>query len=216
MVTGLGMDPPAERMAGAARALAAAHARTRCRETLRFHAIGYSAGTIVTLEAAGRGLRLETAHMAGSPINAFGSALADAVREGRIRRVVNHASFVDGWVWALLGMGQLGYHGAPPDARLPIEDRWDITYHLAPPLDEARGAALADELLRDARARGDGPHICFREASFRAAFERTRRALRDAEMPPAPAAPPPTPPAAPPAPSAGASTAGRAAPPSTS
>jgi hypothetical protein len=163
-IAGSGTDEPAERIAAFVAALEREHARTGCRAPLRYHAIAYSAGTVVALKAAWRGVRLETAHFGGSPIPAWSSSLADAVRAKRIGLVKNYWSPLDGVTGWGFGMGQFGYHGEEDGEALPVENVLCAYQHLAPPFDEELAGAIARDL--DAAARAAPPHTCFREPAF--------------------------------------------------
>jgi hypothetical protein len=159
---GFGTDDAADLLVSKIREIEAAHAKTRCTAALRYHAVAYSAGTVVTLKAAWRGVKFASAHFGGSPIPAFSPEIADAVRAKEIAEVVNYWSIFDGvtgWGW---GAGNFGYHAYDEAENLAIRNIPLAYHHLAPPFDADLCGTIAREMR--ARAAGAAPHTCLSAA----------------------------------------------------
>lgn len=181
-LSGLGTDGVADRIAETERALRCRHAATGCEAELRLAGLGFSAGTAVLAKAAERGASFERLYFAGSPISARAGWVDRQLREGRIRRLVNYYSLVDGVTGALAGCGTLGFHASGPAAS-QVENRRHWWPHWLPFWDdEDYVREVVDELV--ASARSARPHRCFSQPGFQAWFLEAKRRLRAGEDPP--------------------------------
>lgn len=181
-LSGLGTDGVADRVAATEHALRRRHASTGCEAELRLFGLGFSAGTAVLGKAAERGARFERLYFAGSPIPAWADWLEQQLREGRIERLVNYYSLLDGVTGALAGCGTLGFHAEGPLAT-KVENRHHWRPHWLPFWDdEDYVREVVDEIV--ASARGGRPHRCFSQPAFQAWFLEAKRRLRAGEDPP--------------------------------
>ena len=164
-------DAPADRLADFVSILQKRHVATGCPAELRFNAIGYSAGTEVILKAADRGIVFQRVYFGGSTIGVWSGWLRDALRENRIRFLVNYHSPLDLLVCWLLGSGQFGYAG---ESR--VENRSHAHTHLDPLFDhEDILRTIADEFDR---AKSGPEHTCFEQPEYRDWYREAKRKLR--------------------------------------
>jgi hypothetical protein len=185
---GFGTDEPADQLVSFVRDLEAEHAKTGCRAPVRYHAVAYSAGTVVTLKAAWQGVKFATAHFGGSPIPAFSPEIADAVRAKEIGEVTNYWSIFDGvtgWGW---GAGSFGYHAYEDTERLAIKNVPLAYHHLVPPFDAELCGAIARNMRASRRAASGPAHACSSDRAFSAWW--ARRAAGASAPPPTPASGP--------------------------
>lgn len=84
-----------------------------------------------------RGVRLEVAYFAGSPIPLWSASLARSLGQGRLGRLVNCCSPFDLLVWLACGVGVCGYH-AGGEAQPRADNRLHGWTHF-PPSGTARG-----------------------------------------------------------------------------
>ncbi|HBP20014.1 MAG TPA: hypothetical protein DEA08_19780, partial [Planctomycetes bacterium] len=153
-----------------------------CEAELRLAGLGFSAGTAVLGKAAERGATFERLYFAGSPVPAWADWLEDQLREGRIKRLINYYSLLDGVTGALAGCGTLGFHAEGPLAAR-VENRRHWWPHWLPFWDdEDYVREVVDELV--ASCEGAHPHTCFAEPAFQAWFQEAKRRLRAGEDPP--------------------------------
>jgi hypothetical protein len=179
---GYGTKRPAEKIAAFARALEVRHRETGCPVPPRLHGIGYSAGTIVLLEAIARGASLDRLYFGGSPIFAWSGRIEAAIAARRLGTLVNYCSIFDGAASATLGCGAFGFRG---DGGGRAENRPHLRTHLEPVFCDGEVArAVAGEIA--AAGRGERPHVCFDDPRFLRWFIAARERLLDEDAPPEP------------------------------
>ena len=162
---GYGTNGPADRMADFAEQFQVQHASTGCQAELRFCGIGLSAGTMMLLKAAERGVHFERVYFGGAPLSFWNADLARTLDEGRIHTLLNYYSPVDLVVAFTCGAGMFGYSGAKGETRSHVQNRRHWSYHAWPLWwNEARAESVVDEIAQVAQ----GPrHTCFQVSWFR-------------------------------------------------
>jgi hypothetical protein len=166
------VEDAADRVAKAARALEAAHARTGCPVPLAFGAVGYSGGTTVIRDAATRGVRFREVTFGGSPIFLGSDELGADLESSRIERLVNYHSLVDGFVWPCVPMGIWGWGGR---GAARVEDRTTWEVHDVHPFAGERERIVEETLASFAQ----DDHRCFDDPAFRAAVKDVVAFLED-------------------------------------
>lgn len=174
VLVGFGTGAPAKRIASFEGELRARHSRSSCRAPLRLMGVGYSSGTEVLALVAEEGARLERCWFAGSPLSLWNGTLRQALRAGRIGRLVNWFSPLDGLMWITAGSGVFGYHGA---GWSQVDNRVHFWPHVMP---RWRREYAVDELIEELLALGlDQPrHTCWTDPAYRAWYRSARESLR--------------------------------------
>jgi hypothetical protein len=153
------VERTASRIAEAVRALDAAHARQGCKVPLEVAGIGYSGGTRVLLDAALMGVSFRRQVYSGSPIFLASRDLGRALALGRVQRLVNYCSLVDGFVWPLLPIGIWGYGGEHASR---VCDRVTFEVHGIMPFAFERERVARETVSAFTREE----HPCFKDPEF--------------------------------------------------
>lgn len=152
-----GMNSPASRIGKFQFDLHLAHARTGCKNELKFYGVGFSAGTEVLLKSTYYGASYRRLYFAGSPISAWNEDLKVALHY-KIGSLINYYSPLDLLVWLKGGAGAFGFHNHPcVDNRIHPWPHWTVIWRSNHYIN-----SVVDEIANDALM----AHTCWNDQVY--------------------------------------------------